>query len=197
MIRLFRVLVAAAAATLTRWRTAGVASARRLRTRNAEAPPEGPLLQGIRVDAAFRVGMPCAREGRRPLRKTKMKTGVWAERSGDHPPIAERKNAPEERQHGAAPWRDARRVPPRDRNLRHPQERQHSAPSSAKSGTECLRRGAPNPLARRIVTEGRDPASRLFQDLRGSVSAANRARPAKPDACAKLTDSVLGWTFAT
>ena len=41
--------------------------------RNAEAPPEGPLLQGIRVDAAFRVGMPCAREGRMPLRKTKKK----------------------------------------------------------------------------------------------------------------------------
>ena len=38
-------------------------------------------------------------------------------------------------------------------------------------------------LARGIVTRmGQDPASRLFRDPRGSVSAANRARPAKPGA---------------
>ena len=44
----------------------GEASARRLQTRDAEAPPEGPAC-GRRVDAAARVWMPCARQGRRPL----------------------------------------------------------------------------------------------------------------------------------
>ena len=45
----------------------GVASARRLRTRNAEGPHEGPrLFAGMRGDAAFRVWMPCAREGLAP-----------------------------------------------------------------------------------------------------------------------------------
>jgi hypothetical protein len=71
------VLVAAAAATLPVGET-GVARARRLRMRNVEAPPEGPFLQGIRVDAAFRVGMPCAREGRLPLRKPKREMAYLA-----------------------------------------------------------------------------------------------------------------------
>jgi hypothetical protein len=50
-------------------------------------------------------------------------------------------------------------------------EREHSD-AAAIRGTECPRRGMPNPLARGIVTEGRDPASRLFRDPRGSVTLA-------------------------
>jgi hypothetical protein len=46
------------------------------------------------------------------------------------------------------------------------------------------------PLARWIVTEGRDPASRLFRDLRGSVTPAKAGGiepiPAKPDAPDRL-----------
>src|ERR1700681_2950715 len=64
----------------------GLARARRLRTPNAEAPPEGPLLEGIRVDAAGRVWMPCAREGRRPLENQERKMAYERERSGDHSP---------------------------------------------------------------------------------------------------------------
>ena len=42
-------------------------------------------------------------------------------------------------------------------------------------------------LVRGIVTEGRDPASRLW-DLRGSVSVANRARTAMPVALLERFD---------
>ena len=46
----------------------GLASARRLRTRNAEGPPhEGRPFGWMRGDAADQVWMPCAREGRSPL----------------------------------------------------------------------------------------------------------------------------------
>ena len=114
----------------------GVASARRLRTRNAEAPPEGPPLQGIRVDAAFRVGMPCAREGRSPIENPKMKNGIWA--GAQRRPFAS----------------------PGDRLKGHPQERQHSAPPSAKSGTECPRRGVPYRV-RDGSPQGRRRAARL------------------------------------
>src|SRR5713226_184418 len=56
------------------------------------------------------------------------------------------------------------------------------APPTAGRGTECLRRGAHYDLREGSSPNGRDPASRLFRDLRVSVSAASRARPAKPDA---------------
>ena len=60
----------------------------------------------------------------------------------------------------------------------HPQERQHSAPSSAKSGTECPRRGVPNPLARGIKARRAETPLRL--GLR-------EPDPACPDAHGRIT----------
>src|SRR5438034_371546 len=64
----------------------GVARARRLRMRNAEAPPEGPLLQGMRC------GVPCwdalRARGAAPLRKPKKKTAYQEERCDDNSPAS-------------------------------------------------------------------------------------------------------------
>src|SRR6266436_5799067 len=65
----------------------GVARARRLRTRNAEAPHEGaPFLRGYVGDAAFRVWMPCPREGRHPLETQKWKNGRMGGAQRSHSP---------------------------------------------------------------------------------------------------------------
>ena len=88
------------------------------------------------------------------------KTGVLgkvdqAERSGGNSPTARpEKGHPEEREHSDAQGDTRDRVPPASRSLF---------------------------LARRIVTRmGRDPASRLFRDLRGSVTPA-KAGGVEPD----------------
>jgi hypothetical protein len=82
------------------------------------------------------------------------------------------RDAPEERQHSAAIWRDARRVQPRDRLKGHPQEREHSDAAGGTRDRVPPARGSES-HARWIVTRmGRDPASRLFRDPRGSVTPA-------------------------
>jgi hypothetical protein len=147
----FSVLVAAAAGTC---RLPGVARARRLlRPRNAEASPEGPLLEGIRVDAAGRVGMPCTREGQRPL-KPKKRRGVWggAKRRASDDAETGKKRYPQEREQSDAAGSTRDRVPRARRSLS---------------------------LARRIVTrrvETRHPV----RNLRGSVTPA-KADGVEPD----------------
>jgi hypothetical protein len=114
--------------------------------------------------------------------------GVWAGAERRPFAIAERRKAPEERQHSAAAWRDARRVRPRDRLKGHPDRGSDSDAGMLHDGGTLGRvppaRGSLF-LARGIVTEGRDPASRL-RDLRGSVTLAKAGGvepiPASPDA---------------
>ena len=63
----------------------------------------------------------------------------------------------------------------RDRNTGQPTERQHSAAEGGTRDRLPLVRRTIRHLARGIVTVGRDPVSRS-RDLRGSASAASRAR---------------------
>jgi hypothetical protein len=67
--------------------------------------------KGRRVDAVLRVGMPCAREGRPPLRQTKGKPKKRRIRRSEATTTRQRrdrlKGHPQERQHSAAEWRDA------------------------------------------------------------------------------------------
>jgi hypothetical protein len=54
-------------------------------------------------------------------------------------------------------------------------------------GTDCLRRGVPNPLREELLPEGPRPL--------GSVSAASKARPAKPDAHYLPVNDGMGFSL--
>lgn len=88
-----------------------------------------------------------------------------------NPLLKKRPQAPSFNQSRRAyqPQRSAGHSPAPRPEKGQPRERQHSAPSSAKSGIDCPRRGVPNLLARRIEARRAETRNPRVRDPRGSA----------------------------